>query len=84
MNINPKIEKIFSTLKIDEKQIPIAYLQYFGTEDKTSSYAVFDTYLKCVVKDFYPGQYFYNIPIEKEYIETPNLTPFINFDLFSF
>ena len=28
------------------------------------------------MKDFYPGQYFYNIPIEKEYIETPNLTPF--------
>ena len=38
MNINPKIEKIFSALKIDEKQIPIAYLQYFGTEDVYLTY----------------------------------------------
>ncbi len=33
MNINPKIEKIFSNFAVNGEQIPIAYQQYFGIED---------------------------------------------------
>ena len=38
MNINPKIEKVFADFKVDGKQIPIAYSQYFGNEDQYLTY----------------------------------------------
>lgn len=38
MNINPKIEEIFSNFEVDGVQIPIAYSGYFGTEDVYLTY----------------------------------------------
>lgn len=38
MNINPQIEKMFKDFKVEKKPVPIAYLQYFGTDDVYLTY----------------------------------------------
>lgn len=38
MNINPIIEKIFTDFKVNQKLIPISFMQYFGSENEYLTY----------------------------------------------
>ena len=51
-------------------------VEYFGSVEMPSNVVVFDPYLICLVESTYPGNFFYNIPIKRKYVKTPDITPF--------
>lgn len=59
MNINPKIEEMFSNFEVGEKLIPIAYYQYFGTENTYLTYYTWNERPELFFDDDYDAEVCY-------------------------